>query len=135
MILTVTTMVAGVLGLIYLALTFRVIQLRFAGKVSLGDGGNPLLLARSRAHGNFSEYVPILLILTGLLEFAGGSPFWLGVGGLVFVGGRLLHAWGMDLSASNSGPNRPRIFGTVLTLSVLLAFSVWALILAAGALA
>ena len=54
---------AGLLGLLGVVLTLQVGRLRGQKHVSLGDGGDPELLAAIRAHGNFMEFTPILLLL------------------------------------------------------------------------
>lgn len=125
-----TLLTAGALGLVLLVLSYRVVQMRLAGKVSLGDGGDDRLLARTRAHANFAEYVPLILILMLLIEsaYAGAAPWSLWAAGGVTLLGRLLHAWGMALPA----PNKPRVFGMVLTFGVLLFLSGWAAGLALG---
>ncbi len=41
--------------------------------VGSGDGGNEALIRRMRAHANYGENAPIVLILLALLELAGGS--------------------------------------------------------------
>jgi uncharacterized membrane protein YecN with MAPEG domain len=67
--LIITPLYAGLLALLYLVLSYRIVVLR-RNKVSLGDGGNPILQRRIRAHGNFSEYVPMILIMLGILDAA-----------------------------------------------------------------
>lgn len=94
--LPVTLTSAGAAALINLWLAIRVIQLRFADKVLIGDGGSPRLLARMRAQMNFVEYTPIVLILIGLIELAQGTQFHLWVIAAVYLLGRVLHAFGMD---------------------------------------
>jgi uncharacterized membrane protein YecN with MAPEG domain len=47
-----------------------IVPIRLQDKVLLGDGGQPLLLARTRAHANFVEYAPFVLILMWLIEAA-----------------------------------------------------------------
>ena len=130
--LPATTITAALLGLIYLALSYRVSQVRLSDKVSMGDGGNETLIARMRAHANFAEYVPLILILMALIELArgAGAGFWLWLAGAAIVIGRLLHAWGMALPA----PNKPRIGGTLLTWTTLALLSLWAFVLAATTL-
>ena len=112
----ITMLYAGALALMFLVLSIRVIQTRGAQKVFMGDGGNDLMLRRMRGHANFAEYVPISLILIGLLERA-GAPAWqlhaLG-GGLVV--GRLLHGYTFAFSTQFM-PGR--LGGTVLTFAVL----------------
>ncbi len=63
MVFTVTPLYALALGLIFLILFMRVSSVRSDAKISYGDGGNALLLQRMLQHGNFSEWVPFVLIL------------------------------------------------------------------------
>ena len=49
-------------------LMFRVGQVRIKEKINLGDGDNPVLFARIRAHGNYVETTPFALI--GLFALA-----------------------------------------------------------------
>lgn len=75
-----------------------------------------------RAHANFAEYTPCVLILTALLEYAGGSQAWLQGLGAVYIAARILHAFGME---------RPRFtmqfIGALGTWLVLLGLAVWAI--------
>jgi uncharacterized membrane protein YecN with MAPEG domain len=61
--LLITSIVAGLLSLILIKLSFAVINLRRENKVSLGSGGNDALERAIRAQANFTEYVPTGLIL------------------------------------------------------------------------
>ncbi len=93
--LIVTSVFASVLTAIYVKLAFNVISYREKNKVSLGSGGFSDLEKAIRAHGNFSEYVPIALILMGCLEL-NGAPWWLvAIFGLTLVAGRIFHAIGI----------------------------------------
>lgn len=115
--LTITAFYAGVLALWFLVLSLRVVQLRSAG-VSYGDGGDPVLHRRIRAHGNFAEYVPLLLLLLALLEVDDSSPEWaLHLIGLTLVAARLLH--GVSLSFRD-GWAFGRRWGAALTFLLLL---------------
>ena len=49
-----TLITAGLLGLVFLALTIRVVGRRVSGKIMIGDGGDSQMLERIRAHANFS---------------------------------------------------------------------------------
>jgi len=94
-------------------LMFRVGQVRLKEKVSLGDGGNILLNARIRAHGNYIETTPLALIGLFALAMLSAPPFLLHLFGVGFLIGRLLHAHGMARPQANG---RGRSLGMVLTL-------------------
>ena len=90
-----TALYAALLALLFCALSINVIRSRRTQRVALGDGNNATLRQAMRAHGNCAEYAPIFLILLGLVEYH-GLPFW-GVHalGLIFLAGRLFHAYGV----------------------------------------
>jgi hypothetical protein len=127
--LPVTLATAGALGLIYLVLAARVVRGRWTHRVSLGDGGNAAMQRLIRAHGNFGEYVPMLLILMALLEASGASRGVLTGAGIALVVGRLAHAIGIE---TPKAPNPYRFLGGLLTFGLLLLGSVWALWRALG---
>ncbi len=112
-----TPLYAGLLALLYLVLSYRIIVLRGQG-ISLGDGGNPQLLRRIRAHGNFSEYVPFILMMIGILELSHLPMIILHVLGITLVIARLLHAYALSFSESFKFG---RFWGTALTFLLLLA--------------
>ena len=71
--LTITPMYAGMLGIILLVLSIRVVAVvRAKGNVGYGDGGNPDFTPVVRGQANFIEYVPLIVILIGMAE-AGGT--------------------------------------------------------------
>jgi len=116
----ITALWAGLLGLLMLALAIQVVRTRVTEKVGFGDGGNPLMLQRIRVHGNFVEYVPMVLLLMLVLELDGTPPGVLhALGASLFVA-RLLHAFGLGTS---TGTTLGRFGGTVLTWLVVLAAS------------
>lgn len=94
--LPIALVTAGAAALLNFWLGLRVSQLRMSEKIMVGDGGNPRLLARMRAQLNFAEYAPLVLILIALVELARGTQAWLWGVALLFVVGRVLHAFGMD---------------------------------------
>jgi uncharacterized protein len=118
--LPVTLASAGAAALINLWLAIRVIQLRLAAKVLIGDGGHPRLTARMRAQLNFVEYTPIVLILIGLIELARGSQMLLLIASTVYLIGRVLHPFGMD------GWLIGRQIGVVTTLTVMTGLGLYA---------
>lgn len=114
--LLVTPLYAGLLALWYFALSLRVVQLRGRG-VSLGDGGDTELLRRIRGHGNFAEYVPLILLLMAFLELGKFSTLLLHALGLTLLLARLLH--GAALSFTTSW-KFGRFYGALLTFLLLL---------------
>ncbi len=114
--MTIVTLYAGLLGLLYLPLAANVIRIRRADRISLGDGGNSLLERRIRAHGNFAEYVPITLILIALAEAGGGAAALIHGLGIVFVIGRAMHAFALS---SLTLRLKARVGGMILTLTVI----------------
>ncbi len=119
-----TLITAGLLGLIFLALTVRVVGRRVSGKILIGDGGDAQMLERIRAHANFTEHVPLALILMGGIEYTAGhhSPFLWGAGGLLVIA-RIAHAIGM----SRPSPNPFRAAGALITWAIIAGLSLWAL--------
>lgn len=128
----ITMMYTGLLGLWFLALSVRVIQGRGSSGISLGDGGDALLQRRVRGHGNFAEYVPLILLMLGFLEYA-ASPAWLlHLLGATLLIARLGHGYALAFH-TNFPPGR--LVGTTGTLLALLVASLACLWQAAGSLA
>lgn len=88
----VTAFIAGLM--LVMQLVFGVIVSTNRGKlgITLGDGGNQKMLQHMRVHGNFSEYVPMILIAMAIAEIAGSSSGLLWLGGATLVVSRLVHA-------------------------------------------
>ena len=120
MLLPVALTTTGAAALINFWLATRVGQLRIARRISIGDGGDTQVLARMRAHANFTEYAPIVLLLIALIEFAGGSQLWLWIVAAVFIVGRILHGFGMD------GAMRLRQIGIVTTMLIMIGLALFA---------
>ncbi len=86
---------AGLIALLFIALSFRVVLGRYAHKVSIGDGANDDMVKRMRVQANCAEYAPIGIILLVLAELQ-GMPVWaIHLAGSVLLGGRMLHAYGL----------------------------------------
>jgi uncharacterized protein len=110
-----TLLFAGACALLQCALTALVIVQRVRTGIHFLDGGDPTLLRRIRAHGNFSETAPMALLLMLLLELSGVAWAWLVMLGTALLLGRLLHAAGL----LGWGGHRARLLGMALTLAVL----------------
>ena len=75
MVVTVTPVYAGLLAMMFVPLSIRVIRQRRRARIGVGDGGDRLLIRRQRAHANFAEYVPMTIVLMALAEWQ-ASPGW-----------------------------------------------------------
>lgn len=113
----VTTVYVGILGIAYFALSMRTILGRGKNKISLGTGNSDDMLRRVRTHANFSEYVPLLIIILGLLEYHKVSEVALHIYGVAIVLGRALHFYGL---LTPTTPMWSRVLGMQLTLFPLL---------------
>ena len=91
-----------------------------------GDGGDAELFCRIRKQGNFTEYVPLTLIVLGLLEMSGAAgTMAIGIMGCALVVSRILHPIGMKPDGS---PTAARFIGMIGTLPVLLVASIWLIV-------
>lgn len=93
-------MYAGILSIFFLVLSARVVQMRGPGGPSLGDGGSPVLLRRIRAHANFSEYVPFILLMIGFLEASHLNTYLLHGMGITLLIARFLHGYALSFTES-----------------------------------
>ena len=119
--LLITAIVAALLSLILIKLSFAVINLRRENKVSLGSGGNDALERAIRAQANFTEYVPTGLILIACLE-VNGAPWWLVlIPGLTLIIGRVFHALGINQTPPNFSN---RVLGMKFTFHTLIALAI-----------
>lgn len=128
MILPITLTIAGAAAIVNIWLMMRVGKVRMAEKVSVGDGGNDKVIRRMRAHANYGESLPIVLILIGVIELAsisasGQSPVWLWIVGGLYMLGRIAHGLGMDGGKLGKG----RMIGTLLTMLTLLGLGLYAI--------
>ena len=125
---SITAFYLAILALIYAALALRVAGLRQANRVLFGDAENAKLRTAIRVHANFIEYVPIIALLVALLEMSGmpASRVHLLMGALLLT--RLLHPLGMSARPGTWQFNAGRVSGILLTLAVLVAAAISALI-------
>lgn len=119
--LPITLVAAGGAAIINFWLSMRTGSARRAARVSIGDGGNLPLVTRMRAQANFIEYMPIVVILIGAIEFSIGSPTWLWAVTALYLLGRVGHPLGMD------GLPGARMIGTIITLLTMLGLGIFAL--------
>jgi len=128
MILQTTLSLAAAAAVLNFWLALRTGKVRFGNKVWHGDGGNPILLQRMRAHSNYVENTPFVLILIAAIELAGKGGRWLAIVGALYLLARVGHAFGMDKAKKSP----LRAAGFIVTVLVLLGLSVMAVLIALG---
>ena len=114
--LEITGLYAAALTALYLVLSARVIIFRRTNRVSLGDGSDDELLRRMRAHGNFSEYAPLGLVLLGIADLQGRPAGFLHLVGVMLLAGRLMHGFNFSFALKSM---LLRTGGMALTLTSL----------------
>ncbi len=107
---------AGLLGLLFIFLTLRIVRMRWKYKVGIGDGGEHVLAKAIRVHSNFIEYVPLALLLLYLVEMQQTSIVLMHALGAALFIARVLHAFGLSKTSKVSFG---RTAGVLLTLGVL----------------
>ena len=116
---------AAALALLFVWLSFRVIQVRRSAKQSIGSGGSADLERRARVHANFAEYTPFALLLLAMAELRGAwGPLLHGLC-LLLVTGRCAHAWGVSRTPEDF---RFRVGGMMATFAVLICAAVLVLV-------
>jgi len=123
--LVITPFYAALLTLFYVILSANVIRNRWRYKQSLGAGKEEQMERAIRAHGNFSEYVPLVIIMMSFLEWGKESSMLLHFFGITLIVGRLSHAIGIALQA----PNSLRTLGMVATFTCLIGTSIKVILL------
>jgi uncharacterized protein len=121
--LPITLPTTGAAALIGLWHAVRISRIRFGDKIMVGDGGDSRLAQRMRAHANFVEYTPIVLILIAAIEWSAGSSLPLGIAAGAYIFARLFHPIGMD------GWIPARAIGALLTWIVTLLLALTAIAL------
>ena len=120
----ITLLYAGLCTLLVLVLAVRVIALRMRAKIGIGDGGDHEMQRRVRVHANSVEYLPLALILLGGMELNGYPNAVIHGFGATLLLSRVLHAWGLS---RKSGASPGRFVGTLLTLLLMVAMSLFAI--------
>ena len=126
MILQTTLTLAAAAIVIHIWITVRVLRVRLGKRIVHGDGGDALMLRRMRAHANFVENVPLVLILIAAIELTGKGGRWLAIAGAAFMLARVAHVIGMD----RDGPNPARAGGFVVTIVIEIGLAVVAVLIA-----
>jgi len=114
----ITSLYAGLLALLFVALSVRAVLLRRRLGIAIGDAGNAVMLRAMRAQANCAEYAPLGLLLIALVEQGGANPGFVHSLGLCLLIGRVVHAFGVSRVKERYAY---RVIGMVLTFSVIIS--------------
>ena len=103
---------SGLLLILMVVLSARVVAQRRKHRVAVGDAGTPELLQAVRAFGNAAEYTPAGIGALAILAVAGAPGFLIHAGGLLLFAGRVIHAVAISRS---TGASLGRSMGMILT--------------------
>ena len=111
--------------LLTLVLAINVVRHRFKG-----ESGDPVALEKAvRAHGNNTEYVPVILVGLGVMAMMGASAPTISIlGGTLFVA-RVFHAYGIQQAKV---PNVFGMVGNIVTWLVMLCVATTLILQAMG---
>jgi uncharacterized membrane protein YecN with MAPEG domain len=120
----ITGLYLAILALIYVVLGLQVSRLRRGNRVLFGDGDNIKLRSAIRAHANFAEYVPIIVLMVGMLEMSGmpSARVHLMMSALLLA--RLIHPVGMYVGPRTLTFQICRVGGILITLAVMVSAAV-----------
>jgi hypothetical protein len=121
--LPITILFAAVFALMLIPLTGMVGYRRAQKNIHFLHGEDETLLRLMRAHGNFTETVPVALIAMAVAELTAMPAWALWVGGGALLAGRVMHAWAI----ATIGWTPARGYGMLLTLFTLAWCGGWAL--------
>lgn len=124
MTLAITPFFIGFFAVMQVPITGMVGYRRFQTRVPFFDGGDQTLMRRMRAHGNFTETVPMGLLAMAAAELTGAPHWLLWSGGGALVAGRLMHFATLMRSEWGIG----RAVGIILTLISMGGFGLLAMI-------
>lgn len=120
---TITPIYLAIYSLIFVLLSFVVIGHRRSKGVSLFTGDDQVMAYKMRAHANFAEYAPFLILLMLVLELNSIQAWILHAMGLTFLAGRLMHSYSfLFIESKKENPSRIfRVLGMVLTFVSIIA--------------
>ena len=116
---SITAAYLGILALLYAVLGLQVSRLRRGNRVLFGDGDNIKLRSAIRAHANFAEYVPIIVLMVALLEMSG-----MAAARVHLLMAALLHPLGMYVGPRTLQFQICRVGGIVLTILALIGSAI-----------
>ena len=125
MLFPITGLYAALLMVIVGYLGYKIGSLRGSTGISILHSDNMEVATAMRRHGNFTENVPMALILMGIVEANGGNVIFLHVIGVVLVLARIAHTIGLHHDSVAHPLRAVGAGGTFLAMIVLAGMALW----------
>ena len=123
-VLSIVPVYAAILGLMLVYLSVIVIKQRRRAKVSIGDGDKLALRKAIAVHNNFSQYVPLTLLLIAFVELNHASTYLVHGLCLCLLVARVTHAYGLGQPVQIM---KLRQLGVLLTFGVIVIAALYLL--------
>jgi len=123
--LEITSLYALPLALMMFGLWLNVVKKRSALNISIGDGGDAGLHEKIRRHGNFIEFVPMVLLMMLIAELRGANTTALHISGLLLVVSRALHPFGLHAGKTTHVLRIMGNSGSLLALFIAVGANIW----------
>jgi len=114
----ITPLFAAIFAIFYIVLSFKVISHRLNKQISLGSANDKDLETAIRVHGNFSEYVPLALLLMWFLEVIVYSSDLTMMLGCILLFSRFAHVIGLNDMKNKMIYRRVGMLGTFAVILV-----------------
>lgn len=123
--LPITAIYAAAMVAISIWLGFQVGSFRGKTGISILHGDNMELAEKIRRHGNFTENVPLALILMAIIELNGAGATLLHVLGIGLIAVRIAHPLGLHHDNMRHPLRAVGAGGTLLITVVMAGTAVW----------
>jgi hypothetical protein len=123
--LPITAIYAAAMVAISIWLGFAVGSMRGRVGISILHGDNMELAEKMRRHGNFTENVPLALVLMAIIELNGAPPMLLHGCGVVLIAARIAHPLGLHADNMRHPARAAGAGGTLLVTVVMAGTAIW----------
>ena len=90
--------------------------------ISILHGDDNTLAEKMRRHGNFTENVPLALLLMAVAEIQGLSSTWLHAAGILLLASRIIHPMGIQFENPRNVLRGIGSSGTLLAMLICIVF-------------
>ena len=125
MALEVTAPYVAILAVYAMVLGAIVSIARAKNGISILHGDDQSLAEKIRRHGNFTETVPLALLLMVVAETQGLSASWLHGAGVLLLLSRFIHPFGIQFSNPNNVLRGLGSGGTSIAMLICIIYIIW----------